>query len=787
MKEIYCGTSGKEAENGAHWSDLSLDEPWKSVVGSLVPGSTLRPVQDRALRTGVLESRRHLVVSAPTNGGKSLVGHLVLLKAALRGRRAILLEPLRVLARDKWKELKDVVAALRDNIDTDIRVRLSTGDYRRENEQIFDDPPGGEIIVATPERLEAILRNTQNDDWLQSTGAVVVDEAHLIGNPYRGATLEYLVTFLRTLSDPPRIALLSATLGELDRVEEWMHPCDVISVEEREPPLEKNILVPEERDEPDNIVFDWTKEALGDTDNQVLIFVYRTQSAEKLASDLTEELGEQAGDQGVLAYHSRLGSSQREKVEHAFTMGHSRVVVTTTSLSMGVNFPATHVLIRDTMFYGAESPRLETTDLLQMMGRAGRGQTPGTAAVLVRSSSGWDPEELERELREEELPTLTSAFEQDDFGSRGDRVASKVAALLGRWEDEGRSKEQVTRFFSESLGGKWITNQVGPALQWLRRQKLAYLAGEDTDGEAGKKPGHYFLTALGEHAVKTMLPLHLAAGWAQLIRDLLIIDEEEEHLQAWRPLDHLLLLELTFDRTLSLRRFSRALEEEVNAWCEQHPSQTPILFRKWMIGSTGHSRAGEVLGSLGVELPRDRSQEAQFEWARRQCYKAMFRSLVIYERAYGEKPEDIARTYDVQDLPGVEEQWRDRLMWLLAGVAEILEIRSFYYHLREHCGASPRRVRRVKRALRHMRNQAHRLQDLLKYLSPLGGALRDIRKAVKTDGGKVGVQTMRRLEEDGLQSLKELSTLSIEEMKEKGVNDRYANQVRNYLDRRLRI
>ena len=777
MQAIYCGTSGEHWSGDVGWEDLLLEEPWGEIIRALLPEGKPRPVQAAAIEAGVLENRRHLVLSAPTNAGKSLIGHLVLIQAALRGERAILLEPLRVLARDKAEQLRTVTEDLEDITGSEIAVRLSTGDYRQENEQIFDRPPEGEIVVATPERFEALIRNAEHDKWLEAASAVVVDEAHMIGDAHRGATLEYLITFLRTLSAPPRIAFLSATLGGLDRIEEWLAPCDVVSIEERQPPLHKYVLALDEEEDSDEVVLDWTADVLEGDDAQVLIFVYQTRSAENTAAFLQEHLGDRAGEVGVLAYHSRLSSTQREERGNHFKAGQSRVIIATTSLAMGVNLPATHALVRDTMFYGSDSPRLGVGELIQMMGRAGRGEQEGTAAVVLKPSSGWRKAELEEALRTEELPTLTSAFE-DDFGTGGldgsSKVATKVAALLGRWNERGGSAEELTTFFAESLSGRRLAQRVEPALRWLRQRKLIH---EEED--------RYFLTALGEYAVKAMLPLPIAAGWAQLIRDLLTIDPDDELLQAWRPLDHLLLLEITHDSTPSLRRFSQRLEERVNAWCEEHPDEQPILFREWMSGAEGHSKADQVFGSLGIDFPPGKSPDAQAEWARKRAYKAMFRTLILYERSMGAKPSDLARTYNVDNLEGVEERWRDTLMWLLAGIAQILEIRSFYYHLREHCEASPRRVRRVKQALRGMRQQAYNLQDQLKYLSPLGGVLRQMRRVLSSTNGRIGIQTIRRLEEQGITSPRELASADVEELRGMGVSKRYAEQVRNYMRKRM--
>ena len=63
------------------------DVMWARVVQALSGSASLRPIQVRALEMGLLHSRKHFVVSAPTNAGKSLVGLIGLLQAVAAGRR----------------------------------------------------------------------------------------------------------------------------------------------------------------------------------------------------------------------------------------------------------------------------------------------------------------------------------------------------------------------------------------------------------------------------------------------------------------------------------------------------------------------------------------------------------------------------------------------------------------------------------------------------------------------------------------------------------------------------
>ena len=777
MQQIHCGTSGTLPSNsGLCWADLHLEPPWQEVLAVMQPGKVPRPVQLLAFaEQPILEHRHNLIVSAPTNSGKSLVGLLVLLEAVRRGQRVLLLEPLRALAREKTDELERLMTPLSQALGVKLSVKIATGDYRLEGELLSDPPPGGEIVVATPERIEALLRNPANAGWLERIGAVCVDEAHLISSPQRGLTLEYLITSLLCLPNPPRLVLLSATLGGLEQAQAWLAPCDVVRVQERQPPLEKWAIALDEPEDGNEIALTWTAEHLQDSTAQVLIFVYQTRSAQHLAKLLTDKLGGASGAAGALAYHAQMSQQQREKVRQAFLTGQSRVLVTTTALALGINLPATHVLIRDSTFPGVG--RLSASELLQMMGRAGRGDRSGTAAVIVRPKDGWQVEELVAALQTEALPSLQSALERELKRSvqAGEMpaITPQIAALLSRWHEKGTTLELLKTFLGRSLGGQHLVSQVETAMTWLEGHWLAYKEPEQE---------RYFLTVLGKKATRAVLPLPLAANYAQLLRDLISVDPDDELLKQWRSLDHLLVLNLLSERPPNLRRYSAKLMQQVDAWCEAHPNQTPLLFRKWIWGQPGNSRVSELLGSLGLQAPKA-GKEAE-EWAHRAGYLAMFRSMVLWERSQGVRSEEVERQFGVQGLEGIEERWRDELLWLLSGVAKLLDIRTFYYHLKENCEADFRRVKRVKPCLKQMERQLYELQEQLKYCSPLGSLLCEVRRLAPQGRTKPGFQSIRRLEEAGIVSLKELMSLGVNDLVKLGLQRRLAEQVKAYLRRR---
>ena len=94
---------------------------------------------------------------------------------------------------------------------------------------------------------------------------------------------------------------------------------------------------------------------------------------------------------GIGMHHAGLIPSDRLTVEHLYAEHKIQVLVCTSTLAWGVNFPAHLVVIKGTEYFDAKSRRyvdFPITDVLQMMGRAGRPQfdDSGTAVVLVHEA-----------------------------------------------------------------------------------------------------------------------------------------------------------------------------------------------------------------------------------------------------------------------------------------------------------------------------------------------------------------------------------------------------------------
>ncbi|MFC1837210.1 DEAD/DEAH box helicase [Thermodesulfobacteriota bacterium] len=789
MKILDAGTSGENVfHSSLKISDLPLPVDWIKGLQKICPTDSLRPVQSKALLDfDILNSRKHLVVSSPTNSGKTLIGYLCLLDAVKKGKRAVLLEPLRALAQEKVEELNRIFSDLpKSFMARRPKVQITTGDYRLESEQFDDAPPTyGEIVVATPERLEAILRSPENDAWFQNIASVVLDEAHMIGDSKRGGCQEYLIASLLSFPSPPRIVLLSATLGEPEILEKWLTPCDLIFEPTRIPPLTKNIILVEDDDDINSLLVEQVKNISRDVKSSILIFVYKRSSCSAISSLINEHPDLSGMDISALPYHSGMNSAEKNRVRELFLKGNSRCVVSTTSLAMGVNLPATHTIILETTFWGAKT--LSVGEILQMLGRAGRGSSPGHGFVFLRTKDKWDPEALKTALINEEIEPLKSSFEinqsfyfqrKNDGNKDKEQVAGIVAAVLARHQTSGASTGKISKILDNTLAGHSLTQQIPEALTWLDNNTLTYI----------NEAGNYCLTKLGVNAVRSVLPLKHAAGIGQLFRDILEIDARDNFFSRWSPIDHLILLELLAEQSPKLKGLNSitdSLTEKVDGWFEgKKTNEKSVLFAEWIHGKPGYSKADQLLGSL--EIAEKSTPNDWKDRARKLAYQAAFNAIIMTDLSNGKSISDIERSWGISELSGRQESWRDRTLWLLSGQLKTYALKCFYYHIKEECQADTERTQRIKSCFKKMQFQVYSLIEQIKYCSPLGGLLRGVRSMLKNSKNpNLGIQTIRRLEEGGISSIMEASQLSLDDFLKLGVQKSYAKQIRQYLKRRM--
>lgn len=740
----------------------SLPPPWNEILEVLCPEG-LRPVQSQALPF-ILTGHQHLVITAPTNSGKSLCAHSELLRSCLAGQRAILVEPMRVIANEQAATLTRLIERLGNMLPRKPTVRLSTGEFRSTNEFLSDPPPeDGEILVVTAERLDLLLRNPEYDPFIASIGSVVVDEAHLLIDERRGNTLEGLITGLLLMAEeqhrvPPRIVLLSATLPEPERIAAWLGGAELIHTMDRYPSLSTWVEGVSDRAEADARILAECSKSLEDSQASVLVFVYKTADAQTLAKSLARDLGQPVGHA-----HSQMPSASKAKAIQAFSDGQCRVLVASSALAMGVNLPCTQVIVRDTHYPGVGPVPIH--QLRQMSGRAGRGSHAGAALILVQQLDSRGPDALARNLLCNEPPSFPRrpAWQrQTDIAS----LANRVAAIMLRYRERGVDLPFLLAWCERSLRGHDLAEHLPAILDWLDWWKLASTAHSEYDD------GRWRLTLGGQTAATHGLPLRIAGGVLQLWRDILQVDSSDRLLAGWSAFDHLLVVELLADRAPSLRRESGDLVDGIQGWMEREVSRhQSVLWREWLHRSDG--KAEEILGSLGITDTRDKPLHG--EAAQKLLNQAILRAIVLSERMRGTSSEQLTRQWRLTTFAGIEEALRDHRIWLSHGLAQLADWPLLSWHCNHVLQVDEPRKLRIKQGLGRIRAQALSCCGSLSTCSPLGALLPGLRQqAGKTN---VGIGTLRKLEAAGIADLAGLLHMSLEDLVAHGVRRDLAPQI----------
>lgn len=174
------------------------------------------PPQFKAVKsTPLLQSSENSIIAFPTSTGKTLLGEMCIADA-LRGKPglACYLAPYVALGRQ-------VAESLELHLPEPMRVHPMVGGY--QDPESLDPENYSEVVVATPERFDAMLRISPG--LIQHLRCVICDEAHNVENYERGVRLEGILTRLRLLQaqgNRVRLVLLSAVLAQYEAVQKWL-------------------------------------------------------------------------------------------------------------------------------------------------------------------------------------------------------------------------------------------------------------------------------------------------------------------------------------------------------------------------------------------------------------------------------------------------------------------------------------------------------------------------------------------------------------------------------------
>jgi ATP-dependent Lhr-like helicase len=333
----------------------------------------------------ILEGKNVLLI-APTGTGKTEAVLLPIFSKLVeqknhdqKGIQVIYITPLRALNRDMFKRL----TFWSQQLDITVEVRHGDTEMKIRRKQALKPP---QMLVTTPETLQAILPGSQMRRHLSNVQCVIIDEVHDLAESKRGAQLTIALERVveATGKEFQRIGL-SATVGNPEEVARFIAGTNrEISIVQAV--LAKNYLyrveylTPAEKDYEFAAKLETSPEAaarirrlteLIDSHKSTLIFVNSRTLAELLGHRF-----DQLNRQDIAVHHGSLSREERVLTEDAFKAGTLKAIICTSTLELGIDIGNVDLVIQ------YMSPR-QVSSLIQRVGRSGHSLERLSEGVIV--------------------------------------------------------------------------------------------------------------------------------------------------------------------------------------------------------------------------------------------------------------------------------------------------------------------------------------------------------------------------------------------------------------------
>ncbi|RLI05643.1 ATP-dependent helicase [Candidatus Bathyarchaeota archaeon] len=452
----------------------------KPVQKAIEEKGFLSPTEPQKKAIPLILKGKNVLLIAPTATGKTEAAILPILNNFILtpekhqpGIKILYITPLRALNRDLMERLEwwckklDVGVAVRHG-DTTISER---GKQARR-------PP--DMLITTPETLQAILSGKVMRRHLKSVLWVVVDEVHELACDKRGSQLSLGLERLRWVTGRDfQIVGLSATIGSPEKVAKFLvganRKCEIVKV-----PIARDVKLQIVYAKPSKI--DYVVSAklythpevaarlrvmkkLIEKHDSVLLFTNTRAVAEVLASRFKVW----DVDYPVSIHHGSLAKPSRIWAEKSLKNGQLKGLVCTSSLELGIDVGRIDLVIQ------YNSPR-QVTRLIQRVGRSGHrlGKIPKGVIMTIDSDDTLEAMVIARKALNDELEPVKIPEKPYDA------LTHQIAGLLTqkrRWH-----YDEVLNMFKEAYPYRKLSEEdLKKVLEYMhtRYPRLAWVSFED--------------------------------------------------------------------------------------------------------------------------------------------------------------------------------------------------------------------------------------------------------------------------------------------------------------------
>ena len=346
----------------------------------------------------------------------------------------------------------------------DKKISVLTGDYyltKTKQKELSK----ADIILCTSEMVDSRTRKMKSERnyWLHNIGLLIVDEAHLLTTS-RGHAIETGIIRFTSINNKAKILFLSATMPNVNELGKWLtslngkdpriiysnwRPVELqINYEEYEVTTMRNgwedYWASQERKRQKAVDIALTK-----PNEKFLIFCHDKGTGRDIVKRFEKE------GENTVFHNADLPLKDRSDIENSFQDQNNgiRVLVSTSTLAMGVNLPARNVII---VGVHRGLTEVDELDIIQCAGRAGRYGIDDAGFVYLiipeTSTTRWqeifkNPRPVNSVLNNRHILAFHVLAEVEN------RIINSVGSLLAWYKKSLAGMQNITPFDKRDAEG----------------------------------------------------------------------------------------------------------------------------------------------------------------------------------------------------------------------------------------------------------------------------------------------------------------------------------------------